>query len=293
MDIRQLKYFKTIVDEGNISRAAEVLHMAQPPLSQQLKRLEDELGTILIERYRKKWELTDTGKALYQHAVHMLQDMINIKQEIKEMEEGMRGNLNIGVSSSCVNFLPQQIKQFRENFPRVFIKIWKGDSVYLQNLLVKGEINLAFMLVPIGIEDYRIKRLKPSPFVVVMPKKWRMNFEDMVHLNDIIRYPFLMLGPMKGYMMYETILNQFHKHQFSPNIVMECKDISTLLSFVALEIGISIIPKSEIYGSFHHEIETIEIRDFSLYVDPAIVSLKEHKLTKVEEQFIYHFDEVE
>ncbi len=66
MDIKQLKYFKTIVDEGNISKAAEVLHMAQPPLSQQLKRLENELGTVLIKRYTQQWELTETGKTLYQ-----------------------------------------------------------------------------------------------------------------------------------------------------------------------------------------------------------------------------------
>ena len=109
VDIKQLKYFKTIVDEGNISKAAEVLHMAQPPLSQQLKRLETELGTVLIKRYTQKWELTETGEILYRHAVNMLQDIKEIKREINEMEEGISGTLTIGVSSSCVNFLPKNI----------------------------------------------------------------------------------------------------------------------------------------------------------------------------------------
>ncbi len=98
-----------------------------------------------------------------------------------------------------------------------------------------------------------------------------------------------MLGPMKGYSMYENILGQFHKHQFSPNIVMECKDISTLLSLVASEIGISIIPKSEIFGSFNQDIETLDIEDLSLYVEPAIIYRKQHRLTKTAGHFLSYF----
>ncbi len=290
MDIKQLKYFKTIVDEGNISKAAEVLHMAQPPLSQQLKRLENELGTVLIKRYTQQWELTETGKTLYRHAVHMLQDIKGIKQEIREMEEGIRGTLSIGVSSSCVNFLPKNIHHFRENYPNVFIKIWKGEYSYLQKLLKAREIELSFMLLPMTLQDYQVKSLPRDPFVVVIPSSWKSQFaKNTVSLKEIIHYPFLMLGPMEGYSMYENILSHFHKHQFSPNIVMECIDISALLSFVASEIGISIIPKSEIYGSFNQDIKTLEIEDFSVFVEPAIICLKQHHLTKAAEHFLNYF----
>jgi DNA-binding transcriptional LysR family regulator len=290
VDIKQLKYFKTIVDEGNISKAAEVLHMAQPPLSQQLKRLETELGSVLIKRYTHKWELTETGKTLYRHAVQMLQDIKEIKRVISEMEEGICGTLTIGVSSGCVSFLPKNIRHFRDNYPNVFIKILKGDSPYLQNLLLEREIELSFMLLPMNFQDYHVINLPQYPFVVVIPTSWKSKFpNDAVKLKDIINYPFLMLGPMKGYSMYENILSQFHYHQFSPNIVMECIDISTLLSFVASEIGISIIPKSEIYGSFHQDIKTLEIEDFSLFVEPAIVFRKQHRLSKAAEHFLSYF----
>lgn len=290
VDLKQLKYFKTIVDEGNISKAAEVLHMAQPPLSQQLKKLETELGTVLIKRYTHKWELTETGETLYKHAVRMLHDIQEIKQEISEIEEGVRGTLTIGIAPSCVGFLPTKIRQFRENYPNVFIKIWKEDSSHLQNLLLEGEIEISIMLLPMNFQDYHVIRLPQYPFVVVIPSKWQGKFTNhAVRLKDIIHYPFLMLGPMKGYSMYEYILGQFHKHQFSPNIVMECKDISTLLSLVAAEIGISIIPKSDIYGSFHQDIKTLEIDDFSLFVEPAIIYRKEHRLSKAAEHFVNEF----
>lgn len=290
MDIKQLKYFKTIVDEGNISKAAEVLHMAQPPLSQQLKRLEMELGTVLIKRYTHQWEITETGKILYRHAMQMLQENKGIKQDIREMEQGIRGTLSIGVSSSCVTFLPENIRRFRENYPHVFIKVWKGDSFYLQKLLEEREIELSFMLLPMTLQGLQVKRLPQNPFVVVIPSKWKSEFpKETVNLKEIKKYPFLMLGPIEGHTTYETILNMFHKHQFKPNIVMECIDIQTLLSFVASEIGISIIPRSEINGAFRQDIITLEMEDVSLYIDPAIIWLKQNRLTKAAEHFLDYY----
>lgn len=100
MDVKQLHYFREIVNQESISKAAEVLHIAQPPLSQQLKKLEMELGTILIHRYRQKWELTETGEVLYQYAEKLLSTMKDIKQQIVEIERGSAGVLRIGVSSS-------------------------------------------------------------------------------------------------------------------------------------------------------------------------------------------------
>ncbi|MFJ8245991.1 LysR family transcriptional regulator [Peribacillus asahii] len=290
MDLRQLKYFKTIVDEGNITKAAEILHMAQPPLSQQLKQLETELGTVLIKRYRQQWELTETGRVLYNHAVHMLQDIKEVKQEIQEIEEGTRGTLSIGISSSCVNLLPKKIKEFRREYPNVFVNIWKEDSFYLQKLLSERKIELSFMLPPANLEEYQVQRLKREPFVVTLPAAWANGLnKSSISLKEIINYPFLMLGPMEGSSIYRDILNEFNKRDFSPNIVLECNDIFTVLNFVALEIGISIIPKSEIHDISHQNISTLEIEDFPLFIEPAIVSLKRNRLTKAAEHFLNYF----
>ncbi|MGE6833512.1 LysR family transcriptional regulator [Priestia megaterium] len=290
MDIKQLKYFKTIVDEGGISKAAQVLHMAQPPLSQQLQRLEKELDTILIKRYTQQWQLTETGKVLYNHAVQMLQESKIIKQEIQEMEEGLKGTLSIGIAYTCVSYLIKHIHTFREAYPNIFIKIWEGDSSYLEELLIEQKIEFSLMLLPQTLENYRVTCLPKEPFVVVVPSTWKERFlKRTVNLKEIIDYPFLVLGPMKGYSVYENMLSNFHKHQFSPNIVMECKDISTLLSLVASGVGISIVPKSGIQMVFNHDIEVLEIENFHLYIEPAIVSLKKNGLTKAARYFLNHF----
>ena len=290
MDIKQLKYFKTIVDEGGISKAAQVLHMAQPPLSQQLQRLEKELGTTLIKRYTQQWELTETGKILYSHAVQMLQESKIIKQEIKEMEEGLRGTLSIGIAYTCGSYLVKHLNAFREAYPNIFIKVWQGDSSHLEELLIEQKIEFSLMLLPQRLENYHVTCLPEEPFVLVVPLSWIEHFsKKTVNLKDIIDYPFLMLGHMKGYSVYENMLSNFHKHQFSPNIVMECKDISTLLSLVASGVGISIVPKSGIQASFKHDIEVLEIENFQLYIEPAIVSLKKNSLTKAARYFLNHF----
>ena len=104
MDIKQLYYFKEIVDQESISKAALILHIAQPPLSQQLKRLEMELGTTLIHRYRQKWELTETGHILYQYAKKILLSMEDVKRQIEEIEKGSAGTLRIGVSFCLFEF---------------------------------------------------------------------------------------------------------------------------------------------------------------------------------------------
>lgn len=91
MDIRQLRYYKEIVDQGSISKAAERLHIAQPPLSQLLKKLEDDFNTELIRRYRQKWEVTESGELLYRYAVQILGQMAEVKKRINEVEEGSPG----------------------------------------------------------------------------------------------------------------------------------------------------------------------------------------------------------
>src|SRR5699024_11939673 len=128
MDIRQLRYYKEIVDQGSISKAAERLHIAQPPLSQLLKKLEDDFNTELIRRYRQKWEITESGELLYRYAVQILGQMAEVKKRINEVEEGSAGSVNVGVSSACYNMLIDYIAEFRAQFPKIKISIHSGDS---------------------------------------------------------------------------------------------------------------------------------------------------------------------
>ena len=163
MDLRQLQYYKEIVKQGNISKAAEILNIAQPPLSQLLKKLEKELGTTLIHRYRQKWEVTESGQLLYQYAEQLLSQMEEVKRSIQEIEEGSCGDSNIGVSSTCSKMLIDYIAEFREQFPQIKISIFSGDSEGLLKMLKQKEIDIALLLRPSNTEQYETKTLKKEP----------------------------------------------------------------------------------------------------------------------------------
>ena len=284
MDIRQLHYFREIVRQSGISKAAEVLHIAQPPLSQLLKKLEIELGTTLIHRYRKKWELTETGKLLYQHAEQMITQMQDVKQRIQEVEEGIAGTVRIGVSSACSNLLIDYISMYRTQFPNVKISIINGNSEELLKRLEQKEIDLAFLLRLSNSEYYEMKTLKKQPYVVIMPTSWSIS-QSHVTFKQIAKLPFILLGAMEGHSFHGDILRAFDDHHIKPNIIIECKDISMVASLVSKGLGVSIIPSMDYASTSAKNLTLLELKQFNLSVEPVILQLKGAPTSKVVTQF--------
>lgn len=136
MDIRQLRYFIAIVEEKTISAAAKRLHMSQPPLSQQLKAMEEALGTTLIERNGKSLAVTEAGKTLYQHALEIVQLMEEAQTAVTAVGQGMNGNLSLGVNTFSENLLPAILEDFQAAFPEVTYKIQQNESVHLCQLVL-------------------------------------------------------------------------------------------------------------------------------------------------------------
>ncbi|MFJ7973170.1 LysR family transcriptional regulator [Psychrobacillus sp. NPDC096389] len=286
MDIRQLHYFREIVKQSSISKAAEALHIAQPPLSQLLKKLETELGTTLIHRYRKKWELTETGEILYQYAEQMILQMQDVKQRIQEIEQGKAGTIRIGVSSACSNMLIDYISIYRTQFPNVKINIINGNSEELLKRLEQREIDLAFLLRLSSSEHYEMKLLKKQPYVVIVPTSWSMPFSNpYVTFKQIAKLPFILLAAMEGHSFHEEIQSAFEKHHIEPNIIIECKDISMVTSLVSKGLGVSIIPRMDYASSFLENLTLFELKQFSHNVEPVILKLKDAPTSKVVAQF--------
>jgi|SRR5690625_35950 len=285
MDIRQLQYYKEIVKQKNISKAAKVLNIAQPPLSQLLKELEKELGTTLIHRYRQKWELTESGHLLYKYAEQTLNQMEEIKRRIREIEEGKGGTVRIGVSSACSNILTKYIANFRERFPQIKLNIILGDSEGLLKKLKQKEIDLAFLLKPTQAELYDMKRLKKEHAVLIVPRRWAKFLSAHPTLKEIAPYPFIMLGAMEGYFFHDNILKAFEKNDVKPNIVIECKDVPMVVSLVNREIGISIIPRMHYKSLLFESIQLYTLKQFDLSVEPVIMKLKDRSLSKAAKQF--------
>lgn len=292
MDIRQLRYFTVIAEEGQISRAAKKLHIAQPPLSQQLQQMEDELGVTLIERQRNKKsiELTDAGRVLYEKAQNVLNLFEESIQEVKEIGEGMKGSLSIGVVLSCVAFLPEKIQYFRSNFPSVFFKIWGGDPYDLKNHLLNREIDLAIVRLPLEMEGLTMIHLGKESFVFVVSKDWEQySSKKAIFIKEIEEVPLLLIHRTKGEGVYERIREECNTVSIQPNIVCECPDVNILLSLVASGVGASIIPKTSIPAFLQAGIRVLDILDSSLQSEIALVWLTDRFLSKAARTFIELF----
>ncbi|WP_096201746.1 LysR family transcriptional regulator [Bacillus sp. FJAT-45350] len=291
MDIRQLRYFSAIAEEGQITRAAKKLHIAQPPLSAQLKSLEQELGVLLVERNGRNIVLTEAGNKLYQKAKSILQQMDETILEIKEIDEGLKGTLTIGSVKSAFSYIPKRMRLFREEHPFVKFHLKEGDSSRLAEEIINREIELAIVRLPLNMNTFNYLLLPTDTFVLAVPEEW--NLPSTIKMKDISEIPLMLLHRVSGTGLYELVLEECKKHQVEPNIICECPDAAMLLSLVKARVGASLLPKSTIHTLPLNGIKLIDIEDTNLKTEAAVIWLKDRYLTKNATRFLETFRNVD
>ncbi|MBB3113508.1 DNA-binding transcriptional LysR family regulator [Paenibacillus phyllosphaerae] len=296
MDLRQLKYFVTIAQEEQVTRAAKILNMEQPPLSRALKQMEEELGVTLFDRTGKRLKLTDAGRLLRQKAELLLYQFEEAMKEVKEREEGVSGVLSIGSVVSCISLLPKRIEQFRNRYPQITFKIAEGDHFYLGEQLDRRSIELIVARLPFEAmhddQEYHVLTLPSDPFVVVIPSAWTQ-YESVtsIRMREIADFPFLTLKTDKTMRMHQQVMNECKRHGFEPNIICECSSVAIIMSLVAEGIGATVFPKS-VMSSFPSTIvKMLDIEDADFQSDVGILWLKNRYLSKSAQLFIEGFRE--
>lgn len=294
MDMRQLKYFLTIAQEGQVTRAAKLLNMEQPPLSRQLKQMEEELGVKLFERNGKGLILTDSGELLKKKAESLLLQFDESLREVKGMEEGVRGVLSIGSVVSCISLLPKNIELFREKYPQVTFKISEGDHFYLGEQLEKRAIDLVIARLPFEAQkhpqQYSIMPLPSDPFVAVIPSSWtEYAGKEALCMMELAQFPFLTLKTDRTTRMHEQVVNECKRHGFVPNIICECSSVAIIMSLIACGIGATVFPKSVMSSFPSTVVKMLNIEDADFQSGVGILWLKDHYLSKRAQQFIESF----
>jgi len=286
MDIRQLTYFLTIAEEGNISRAAEKLHMAQPPLSQQLKLLENELGMKLVERSTRKIQLTDVGKTLEHRAKQILNLIKATEKELKDINEGLQGTLSIGsVSSAGATLLPDRIRSFYEKYSGINFEILDEDTPKIIELLNNGGIDIGIIRTPFNIESFESICLPDEPMVVAGVKiPWEEN-QKFICISDLAENPLIVQR------RYEDMIVQLcHKEGFYPRILCKSNDVRTILLWASTGLGLAIVPKNCINLTRNVHLEFKEIHESSLNVGTAIIWPKNRFISSAARHFLKTFE---
>jgi len=291
MDMRQLKYFLTIAREGQVTRAAKILNMEQPPLSRQLKQMEDELGVRLFDRHGKGLQLTDAGILLKLKAETLISQFNETIEEMKELEEGVRGVLSIGAVFSCISLLPQPIERFRRLYPHVNFKILEGDHYYLGEQLEKRSIDIVFARLPFEAltdpKQLAVMPLPSDPFVVVIPSKWEQYHDtEFFCMEELAGLPLLTLKTDQTTHMHEQVIAACRKYHFEPNIICECSSVAITIALIAEGIGISLLPRSVMNSFMDPRVRMIPLSSEELQSDNGIIWHKDHYLPKSARFFI-------
>src|SRR6266571_2582587 len=194
MEVHQLRYFCAVARTGNFTRAAEQEHVAQPSLSQQVMKLEDELGTRLFDRLGRKALLTLSGKAFLERAQRVLRELNEAKAEVQEIAGGAKGTVMLGaIPTIAPYFLPARLARFSKEHPGLQVNVVEETTSVLLAHLHEGKIDLALVAFPIPGDDLVCCELGREPLYVVLPTKHRLARKSILGLQEIDDEPFLLL----------------------------------------------------------------------------------------------------
>ena len=200
MELRVLKYFLTVADEGNITRAADILHVTQPTLSRQLMELEDELGTALLIRGKRSVTLTDEGFLFKQQAEMIVELSDKLEHTFKDKKDVVCGTIRIGASEAVgCRALAAYMKEFREKYPDVQFDLYNGMADNIKEMLERGLLDLGLVLEPVDTAKFEYVRLpQKETWGLLLRKDHELAGKETINVEEIRPYPLIMPGREKA-----------------------------------------------------------------------------------------------
>ena len=245
MELRHLHYFIAVAEELNFSRAADRLHMAQPPLSQQIRQLEEELGFQLFHRTKRRVQLTEPGKTFLAEAQQVLQSLDQAIQIGRQASRGEVGQLTIGfVSSAAYNILPPILKSFRRQVPGVLLELQELTTREQLQALLDGKLDVGFARPPVEAPELATAVIFREPLMVALPESHALRKRVKVPVRSLVNEPFILFPRAVAPGLYDPIISLCLKAGFSPRVVQEAIQMQTIVSLVAAEMGVAIVPLS-------------------------------------------------
>ncbi len=286
MDLKQLLYFVTIADEGNISNAAKKLYLTQPPLSYQMKLLEDELNCTLFERGTRLIKLTDEGKLLYQRAKDIL-DLTSItKDELLSFSNSDIGTIRIGmVSSVASGYGAKWIGEFSKKHPQIQFEIIEANTYILLNKLKENLIHLAIIRSPYSETKYERVVLAQEHLYAIGMRDVFEEQSDSIRLNQLCKYPLITYRRWK-----KIIENSFFDAGYTPHFHAICEDARTTMSLCEENVGIGIVPYSASTNSLNSGMISKYITDLSLTSNIELIYDTKSYIPKCSRLFISHME---
>jgi DNA-binding transcriptional LysR family regulator len=251
MELRHLKYFVAVAEELNFTRAAKKLNIAQPPLSQQIRALEVEVGVTLLNRTKRHVEMTDAGQTFLNEARLALAQAQHSIEAARRTSRGEVGKLSIGfVPAADLRVLPRIIPEFRRKFPDVNVSVHSLTSVNQVAALRAGRIDVGILVEPFDFglksdQDFVVDELFRDRFVVAMQASNPMAKKTRIALSRLSEEPFILYRREIAPAYYDNvIMGMFREAGFSPKLSQSADHVQTILGLVASGLGVSVLPAS-------------------------------------------------
>ena len=241
MEIKDMRAFYAIVEEGNISHAAQRLDIAQPALSRQMKRLETALGVQLFERGSRRIRLTDAGRVMYARVEHILGMVDGTVREITEIGSGVAGSIRLGtITTSGAMLLPELISEFHSRYPNVTYQIWEAEGARILELLDNRVIENGITRTQVDSKVYESIVLPNEPLVLIMNKEHEIGAApDRVRLAELKDVPIII--PLRWQSVFVA---NCRKDGFEPNVVCVSDSIVQDLLLTKMGMGMALLPVS-------------------------------------------------
>jgi DNA-binding transcriptional LysR family regulator len=243
IDLRHLRYFLAVAETLHFSKAAQLLGIAQPPLSQQIKRLEQLLGHRLFDRTTRGVKLTLAGQLLAERARSTIEKVQDDLAQVRRLGRGEEGTLTVGFSGSVMfTDLPAAIGTYRRRYPKVELRLRESNTSAQISALLMGTLDLAFLRDGDATEGIEISTLFEERYVAVLPVGHALAGKRSLHVRDLRNEPFILFARRMGPLAFDRTIACCEQNGFRPNIVQDAPQWPTLVRLVAAGLGVSLAP---------------------------------------------------
>lgn len=268
MDIRRLRYFLAVAETGHITRAAAQLGLQQPPLSQQIKLLEAELGLQLFERHPKGVSLTDAGRLLQAEARPLLAEIAALQARMQQLAQGEQGRLALGFTSSAAAhaYIPRTLRECRQRHPQISLALSEANAAEITEAVRSGQLDCGFLRVPITLpEGLAFEAMFHEPVMLALPIDHALapppgETARAVALTELRDEGFILVRRPGAPGLYANLLALCESRGFSPRVAAEVPRMMSNLNLVAAGAGISVVPAS-MQGAHAHAVAYCPLAD--------------------------------
>lgn len=243
MEIHQLTYFVAVAETGSFTRAAERCNVAQPSLSQQIMKLEQELGEPLFDRLPRRVVLTEAGRMLLPRANSILADLQDIKQGLNADVEDGRGVLSVGFIPTIAPFvLPRVIKRFSQAFPLATLSVQEDLTEVLVRDIIDGKLDVGITSLPIHNKLIRTRELLTEPLLVASPHEHDIVGRASLHVKELDDFPFIALSEV--HCLGEQVQSFCYQQNLNVKVVCHTSQLTTVQNCVLTGLGVSLVPQA-------------------------------------------------